>query len=68
MSTNRAKELEAANQAAHASLNKLIKEGHEQQDLSNVLLGYALSIVSLHHTRQTLSTRQGGGLKSCKVS
>jgi hypothetical protein len=69
MSTNRVKELEADNKAVHAALNKLTEEGHGDQDLLKVLLGYALSSVSLHHTRQTLSVRHpGGGLKSCKVS
>jgi hypothetical protein len=68
MSTNRVKELEAAGKAVHAALNKLTEDGHEDQDLSNALLGYALSSVSLHHTWQTLSTRHPGDLKSCKVS
>jgi hypothetical protein len=51
MTINRAKELEAANVAVNKALNRLIEEGHEDQDLSNAMLAYALSIMSQHHGR-----------------
>jgi hypothetical protein len=59
----RARELEAANKAVHAALNKLTEQGHADQDLSNTLLGYALSSAGLHHARQTLGTRRGAAQK-----
>jgi hypothetical protein len=61
MTINREKELEAASEAVNQVIKKLIDDGYGSQDLSNALFAYALSIMSLHHTRETLSMGHPGG-------
>jgi hypothetical protein len=60
MTINREKELQAFNVAINKALNKVIEERDGDQDQSNAIMAYALSIKSQRYGRQTLSTRQGG--------
>jgi hypothetical protein len=46
---DRHKQTEAAGDALLPLLNELMAQGHEDQDLSNALFGYAMSIMVRHH-------------------
>lgn len=51
----RAREIEAANVAIHASINDLAEEGHDLQDLANVMMAYALHSMVKTHGRQDVA-------------
>ena len=52
---DRSRETEAANVAVHAALKDMLDEGHDPQDLHNVLLAYALNSMRRTHGRQDVA-------------
>ncbi|KQT55035.1 hypothetical protein ASG52_25255 [Methylobacterium sp. Leaf456] len=52
---DRSNQTAAANEAVHEALASLIREGHDRQDLSNVLISYALTMMVETHGRQEVA-------------
>ncbi|MGX9984539.1 hypothetical protein [Methylobacterium fujisawaense] len=52
---DRSREVEAANVAVHEAISRLIEEGHDPQDLANVLFAYAMSSMVQTHGRKDVA-------------
>lgn len=49
---DRSREIDAASAAVHDALKDLAADGHERQDLANVLFAYAMNLMVADHGRQ----------------
>lgn len=52
---DRSNQTAAANEAVHNALAALLVQGHDRQDLGNVLIAYALSLMVESHGRQDVA-------------